>query len=193
MKELIGALIKARAEFRSIAKDKVNPFHKSKYATLDSVLEATELGLSKHGLTIVQTVDVISERVMLVTTLYHTSGENIASRYPLPNIDDPQKMGAAITYARRYSVCALLSVTADEDDDGHLASSKPKRQADDPEGDAKVERIKAAAPEGMLNSEVLKLIQSQYGPSIKTPRQLTAAQVDEVIKMLKNANQIRAS
>lgn len=123
MNELISALIKARSEFQPIRKDKVNPFLKNKYATLDAVLEAVEPALRKHGLTIVQTTEVDSEQIVLKTSLYHESGQSISGHYPLPQTDDPQKLGAAITYGRRYALCAILSVTADEDDDGNTATA----------------------------------------------------------------------
>ena len=140
MKELITALIKARQEFQPIRKDKANIFLKTKYATLDSVIEATESALSKHGLTIVQTTDLheIGEGSMpiqiLRTVLYHESGQMLTSVYQLPVTDDQQKMGAAITYGRRYAICAILNVTADSDDDGSANSkstiaTQPKQQA----------------------------------------------------------------
>jgi hypothetical protein len=121
MIELIKALIKARAEFPPILKDKNNPHFKVSYASLDSVLDAVTPVLCKHGLAIVQ---VMEKGNILKTQLFHESGEVIVSEYELPDIQDSQKKGAALTYARRYSVCALLSITADEDDDANSVSTK---------------------------------------------------------------------
>ncbi len=121
MQQIIPALIKAKKSFKKISKDAVNPYFKSKYATLDAVLEATENALAEQGLTIVQVV----EGYILQTFLYHESGEFIQSNYPLPETTDSQKLGAAITYARRYAICAMLSITADEDEDGNFSSAKP--------------------------------------------------------------------
>ncbi|NEQ24962.1 MAG: ERF family protein [Microcoleus sp. SIO2G3] len=129
MNELIPALIKARSEFAPIRKDKVNPLLKNKYATLDAVLEAVEPALRKHGLTIVQTTEVNGDQTVLKTSLYHESGQTIHGHYPLPQTDDPQKLGAAITYGRRYALCAILSVTADEDDDGNATSAAANKPA----------------------------------------------------------------
>jgi hypothetical protein len=118
MKELLTALVKAKTAFLPIAKDKSNPHYKSKYASLDGVLAAVEPALHANELVVVQTI----EEAHLVTRLYHTSGQSLESRIPIPvGINDPQKLGSAITYSRRYSVCSLLSVTADEDDDGSNA------------------------------------------------------------------------
>ena len=123
MKELLTALVAAKSTFTSIKKDKANPFHKSKYATLDSVLGAVEPSLLANDLVLVQAVS----EGQLITTLWHTSGQSLASNFKLPELSDPQKLGSQITYYRRYAVCALLSVTADEDDDGSVAS-KPISQ-----------------------------------------------------------------
>jgi hypothetical protein len=121
MIELIKALIKARAEFPSIQKDKINPHFKVSYASLDSVLDAVTPVLCKHGLAIVQ---VMEKGSILKTHLFHESGEFLTSEYELPDIQDSQKKGAALTYARRYTVCALLSITADEDDDANSAKDE---------------------------------------------------------------------
>jgi len=129
MNELISALIKARSEFQPIRKDKVNSSHQNKYATLDAVLEAVEPALQKHGLAIVQTTEINDGQIVLKTTLYHVSGQSISGHYPLPQTDDSQRLGAAITYGRRYAVCGILSVTADEDDDGNAASASNSKPA----------------------------------------------------------------
>lgn len=116
MNELIKALIRARSEFPPINKDKINPAFKGvRYASLDSVLDSVVPTLCRHGLVAVQTLD----EGKLITTLYHESGQFIQSSYILPSGLDAQKMGAAITYGRRYSICSLLCITADEDTDGN--------------------------------------------------------------------------
>ena len=130
MIELIKALIKARAEFPSIQKDKVNPHFKTSYASLDSVLDAVTPALCKHGLLIVHVMEKGNN--ILKTHLFHESGEVLTSEYELPDIQDSQKKGAALTYARRYSVCALLSITADEDDDGNATKDEQKNNKTKP-------------------------------------------------------------
>jgi hypothetical protein len=126
MINLIQALIKARAEFPSIQKDKVNPHFKVSYASLDSVLDAVTPVLCKHGLAIVQ---LMEKGNILKTHLFHESGEFLTSEYELPEYQENQKKGAALTYARRYSVCALLSITADEDDDGNATKDEQKNNS----------------------------------------------------------------
>jgi|LakMenEpi03Aug12_release.lakeMendotaPanAssembly.Ray.scaffolds.fasta_scaffold13897_2 hypothetical protein len=140
-KNLIVALLKAKSEFKPIKKDASNPFFKSKYLSLDALLEAVEGALSKNGLLIVQTLSASPNA--LVTTIYHESGESISGSHPLPDITDPQKFGSAITYARRYSICAILSITADEDDDANTASdrnSNSKPQNSKPQSQGTISR-----------------------------------------------------
>jgi len=125
MKELIAALIKAKKEFLPVRKEKVNPFFKSRYADLDSVLRAVESGLLDNGLVIIQTLDGHDRN--LITTLWHISGESIESKYPLEineggKLSKSQELGAALTYARRYAICAILNITADDDSDGNAMS-----------------------------------------------------------------------
>lgn len=115
MKELISALVSAKKHIKPIKKSATNPFYKSAYAPLETVLEEVEPILLDFGLVIVQTTNATS----LVTTLYHTSGQSISGEYPLPQGLDSQKLGAAITYARRYAISALLSLATEDDNDGN--------------------------------------------------------------------------
>lgn len=129
MKKLITALIAARQAIAPIPKEGVNPFHKSKYVTLDAIVNAVTPILSQHGLAIVQLTKADEAgRFVLITQLWHTEGESLESVYILPHLAEcsapgsktnpNQVMGSAITYARRYAITALLNIAADEDDDG---------------------------------------------------------------------------
>jgi glucan-binding YG repeat protein len=81
---LLSALIKAKKQFKPVKKTKKNPFFKSEYAPLDEVLKATEEALLDEGLVVIPLVHVINNKLYLVTTLFHKSGEFISSYYPLP-------------------------------------------------------------------------------------------------------------
>jgi len=116
--ELAFALSKAQSEITPAIKDSVNPFFKSKYADLSNVWDACRTPLTKNGLTVIQTMDYKEDKIFLVTTLAHSSGQWIKSILPIiPNKQDAQGIGSAITYMRRYSLAALVGVTTDEDDD----------------------------------------------------------------------------
>ncbi|MCP3681902.1 MAG: hypothetical protein GY861_04355 [bacterium] len=126
IKDLISALIKAQGEFKTLKRDAVNPFYKSKYATLDNVIESTSDALRKNGLIVVQSTDGPN----IVTQLSHVSGQWIRGTYPLtPEKDNPQGMGSAFTYARRYTYSAIVQqAPSDEDDDGNSTKPKGKKQ-----------------------------------------------------------------
>jgi hypothetical protein len=126
--ELAAALAKAQGEMQAAIKDSVNPFFKSKYADLGSVWDAARPVLSKNGLCIIQSTEVAADgKVIMVTTLAHSSGQWIKSYLPLnPSKNDSQGIGAAITYLRRYSLSALVGVVCDDDDDGETAVGRGK-------------------------------------------------------------------
>lgn len=121
LSKLAPALVKFQGEMKAVEKNAINPFFKSKYLDLAGVWEAIRDPLSKNGLSIVQ----IPAGDTLVTMLLHISGEYISGEQRLaPKNHDPQSIGSAISYARRYGISAVLGVVADEDDDGN-AATKP--------------------------------------------------------------------
>jgi hypothetical protein len=126
--ELAAALAKAQAAINPAARESENPHLRSRYADLASVWEACRKALTDHGLSVVQMPEPLDGGVALRTTLLHTSGQSITGLLPLAF--DPGKMqslGSAITYARRYSLAAMVGVVSEEDDDGHQAQA-PQRQ-----------------------------------------------------------------
>ncbi len=127
--ELASALAKAQGEMQAAIKDSVNPFFKSKYADLGSVWDAARPVLSKNGLCVIQSTEMIGEKIVMVTTLAHSSGQWMKSFLPLnPAKNDSQSVGAAITYLRRYSLSALVGVVCDDDDDGETDVGRGKAQ-----------------------------------------------------------------
>lgn len=129
---LYTALLAAQRDFGAVTKNKQNPHLKNFYADLGAVLEAVTEPLANHGLLIVQRFNHNERGPVLITEIVHAaSGEKLASEVPVVSKDptDPQKVGGAITYYRRYSLLALLGL-APEDDDGHAASkpAAPRQQ-----------------------------------------------------------------
>ena len=130
---LAAALAKAQGQMKGAIKDSANPFFKSKYADLASVVEAIRVAFSANGLSYIQTVEPSEkDEVRVETTLLHASGEWISCgvlSLPVSKVD-AQGYGSALTYARRYSLSAAVGV-APEDDDGNAASAaKPKKTMD---------------------------------------------------------------
>ncbi len=122
--ELATALAAAQAEMKNAKLNKVNPHFKSRYADLAEIRDTVTPALTKHGIAIVQGTDTTDSGIVVVTKLVHKSGQWIESRFPIA-YDKPQTMGSAYTYARRYSISAMCSISAEEDDDANAANDKP--------------------------------------------------------------------
>ena len=121
---LYTKLNEVKKEIGAISKDSTNPFFKSKYFDINSLLRHVEPLLQKNGLLLLQPIikgEVFSE------ILDVESGESVTSSIPLPQMDDPQKLGSAVTYYRRYTLQSLLGLQA-EDDDANSASQAAESQ-----------------------------------------------------------------
>lgn len=124
--KLLEALAKAQSIMQGAIEDSQNPFFKSKYADLTSVWEACREPLTKNGLSVVQTIQIIDGGNCLVTILGHLSGQWIKSVLPItPSKNDIQALGSAITYCRRYALSSLVGVCP-IDDDGEQAMPKER-------------------------------------------------------------------
>jgi hypothetical protein len=125
--ELAAALCKAQGKIKHAVKDSANPFFKSKYADLTSVWDAIRDAFQSEGLAVAQCPKVLDNGAnVLETVLMHRSGQWMSSTVPLnPVKNDPQGIGSAITYMRRYALQAMAGVCAD-DDDGEAAQGRKK-------------------------------------------------------------------
>lgn len=121
---LAGALVKAQSTLKPAIKDSVNPFFDSKYADLAAVMDACREALTANGLAVSQHVDLEGDAVGVTTMLLHTSGQWLASRAAAkPAKVDPQGVGSAVTYLRRYGLMAVVGIAV-EDDDGEAATGR---------------------------------------------------------------------
>ena len=113
----------------TIAKNGENPHFKSRYATLDEVWGTIKGAVKAARLAVYCTTDGTGEDWTLTTHIADLdSPDEICAAFPIPPKGSPQQIGSAITYARRYTLCALLQiVTADEDDDGNAATGAAKK------------------------------------------------------------------
>ncbi len=142
------------------AESSENPYFKSRYADLATVVKASRPFLTAEGLAVVQQVIVHEDgQNILHTILMHSSGQWIESTMRiLPPKNDIQTLGSCITYLRRYSYAALVGVTAaDEDDDGEVAM-RPVRITND----------KGAA------------LNTKYDPRHESPEAISKDQLDEL-------------
>ncbi len=135
--KLAPALVAAQSGLKPIGKDGTNPAFRSRYVTLDAMLEAVRPALAGQGLAILQGItfpETTGEGrlvgITVETRLVHSSGEWMASHVPVPvGKADAHGLGSALSYGRRYGLAALLSLAADDDDDGNAAAKgAPVRQ-----------------------------------------------------------------
>lgn len=127
---LAKSLAIAQGQMGGAVKGKANPFFKSVYADLSSVVDAIRDPLSANGLSFVQ-VTHPSERneVIIETVLMHESGEWLSGTLAMPvSKADAQGYGSAITYAKRYGLQGLLGVPSEDDDGNAAAKAKPKAE-----------------------------------------------------------------
>lgn len=202
MKEIAAALFKFQQEVGKVKKDATNPFFKSKYATLSNVLEVIKEPLEKAKLVIAQSPNSQFNETVLVTKIIHVdSGELIESAYPLnPVKNDPQGIGSAITYARRYALVSMLCLDVDDDDGNAASKPTPSEQQafkEQVQGAQKLKIVPAKiVTEGPLRQEQLKLIEfyiKKLGKSgagilidysVSELKDLTSKQAVEVISSL---------
>jgi hypothetical protein len=116
--KIASALVKAQAEMGNAVKDSKNPFFKSKFADLNSIREACMPALNKHGIGVIQPTTVIDGKFYVETTLMHESGEFLSGLYEVVAVkqNDPQALGAAVSYSRRYGLQSLVNIGAEDDD-----------------------------------------------------------------------------
>lgn len=127
---LTQALVKVQSQLKGAKADSVNPFFKAKYASLSSVWEACRKLLADNELVVIQTTSVGDEHKLIIdTTLAHSSGEWITGQLPMIlNKEDPQGIGQAITYGRRYGLSAIIGICPEDDDAESTVSTQPKKQ-----------------------------------------------------------------
>lgn len=130
--EISKSLLKAQKEISAAKKGAANPFFKSKYADYNSVLEACKDPLNNNGITILQPHDIVEigdkQFSIVETILLHESGEFVSSRtkVEVAKQNDPQSLGSAQTYGRRYGLQSLVALPAEDDDGESAMNRKPK-------------------------------------------------------------------
>lgn len=190
---LAQSLLKAQTEFMTATKDAKNPFFKSKYATLNSVWEAVANALHNNGLICLQ--PIVDNKVH--TVIIHTSGQYIISECPIvcAKQNDPQALGSAITYSRRYALASMLGVMTDEDDDAESAMARPQTKPQQVATPAQVEPKKVVMSTTEQQLKIAELVDpskiqnvfSHY--NIKKLEELTYVQAREIIALKESATE----
>lgn len=138
----VGELLKELAKFREQIKqptlDASNPFFKSSYLTLKGLINAIDEALKGTGLSFNQIIADNGQAAAVQTIITHESGGILITKpFTLrPTKSDPQGIGSATTYARRYQLQALFGIAGDKDDDGNAASNPQQRNQQNNDGNA---------------------------------------------------------
>lgn len=119
-------ILKLQSEIGVLSKTETNPFFKSKYMDINGLLAQLQPLLEKYGLTVIQPIKTISERNAIWTEVWDGESRITTSDMMLPDIQDPQKMGSAITYYRRYALQSLFLLQAQDDDGEGAKNINPK-------------------------------------------------------------------
>jgi len=159
-------LFAVQQEIGKISKDATNPFYKSKYFDINSLIEQTIPLFKKHGILLLQPIRNGEVYTILRCTETETQEE---SSIPLPEMSDPQKVGSAITYFRRYNLASMLGLQAQDDDGnatvGSVVDNRPfltQEGLDYVLNGTKEDAIKAMQTRRM-KTEYKRLIQKKHG------------------------------
>lgn len=184
---LFKAMIEAAPEISSIGKSK--QAYGYKYATLDSLIDMLRSVLPKHGLWFAQMPTRQNGVSKLTTMVFHTSGEWLEDSIEMTDTElqgkanDTQRVGASITYYRRYALSAIFGVSADEDVDGNINNAKqsPKAQQQQQQQQKRdpapylLEDMKARVEAGETEDSVLK----DYADILKTDEMHTISEMSD--------------
>jgi len=118
-KSINEKLFALQNEIGAISKDAKNPFYKSKYFDINSLIKQLQPLFQKHRLLLLQPIE---ESLVYTRIVCVDSGEFVEASMKLPDLADIQKLGGAVTYLRRYTLSSLLGLQS-EDDDGNAASN----------------------------------------------------------------------
>lgn len=120
--KISAAFLKAQKKMGSASKDAKNPYFKSKYADLSSVIDTAVSALNEEGISVLQNPILLhtgsGTKSVLETMLLHESGEYLCSQIDIVSAkeNDPQAYGSAISYARRYGLQSMVTMKAEDDD-----------------------------------------------------------------------------
>jgi hypothetical protein len=148
-KNIYQKLHEAKLEIGKVAKNAKNPHFKNTYADLNALIEAVEPILLEKGLVLLQPIK--DGKVFTIITSIIDS-YSVESYIDLPNNLNPQQLGSAVTYFRRYTLQSLLSLQAVDDDGQHASQPNQKTECDD----KTFETIKQAIIDGKRTIEQAK-------------------------------------
>jgi hypothetical protein len=124
-KDIFSAISMAQSQFTSALKDSLNPFFKSHYADISSIIQSIKPALGKNGLAIMQPLSSVGDKHFISTLITHSSGQFIEFdpvELFIKDKSDPQKFKSSVTYFRRTCLVSVLGIE-EEDDDGNSSAN----------------------------------------------------------------------
>lgn len=190
--EISDALAKAQVELKPPAKTKTAKVQTKaggsytfNYVDLADVLDSVRPALGSNGLSVMQGVGFCDGKPSLQTRLMHKGGQWVESEYPLKFDGDPQQRGSELTYARRYALCALLGIAAEDDDDGNVAAGNRAETAPRQSSDTRRHRD-VQQPQRVAATRDGKVIDKTTGEVVPPPK-ASGRQVQELRALLEKA------
>lgn len=189
-KTLVEALAAFQSDLPEIKLDGVNPHFKSKFATLANITREVFPRLAENGLAFSVGSFVDNGLLIVDAHLIHDSGESRSMQIPITETN-PQKIGSALSYYRRYSLASLTGIVADEDDDGNAASApapqalqkaQARKAPAKPSGDSARDKIRTEfIDKGIVDRDAV----NRLTETVKADKALTGnALYEEVLKRL---------
>ena len=180
--QLYTALAKAQSEIEAAGKNQSNPFYNSKYADIHDIGQAVKEPLANNGLFYMQMWEKGSSpnELLLRTMIGHSSGAEIlfVSSILCPDPTNSQKVGASLTYSKRYALAGALGVTSTErqyDDDANLLQFSDK---------VVHQKLKTAAGNGVVS------FRAEWKKTAKLDRnKITKDDLDSLEKTAKSADE----
>lgn len=188
-KTLAQALSDFQRFLPSVSLDASNPHFKSRFTTLANLSKTILPKLAEHGFAFSVGSFVDNGVLVLDAHLIHESGESRSAQFPIHETN-PQKVGSAVTYYRRYALAALSGVVADEDDDGNAASaeSPAQRQVNQAKARPAPKPAPKNAPAGVaaIKAKIGELIQQDKA----TPDEANALVAQKAKELSKDKNSV---
>lgn len=199
MLKFLEAFAKFQEELAPVFKGSVNPHYRSSYANLEDVIKHVSPLLTKNGLCFTQKLRIDNGKNIIQTIVFHTeSGEKLDSEMLLIEINDAQKIGAAITYYKRYELQAILGLATTDDDAESLRDKSGDKQNEPFQGksvsdtakerDAIVNDVKSFLKEkthGMSLTEGMAFLKKHFQANEMTD--LNSRSNEELKRLLSNA------
>lgn len=188
--KIIPALITIQQEMHC-NKDGNNPHFKSKYATLDNILDTIKPFLKEAELVVMQGTETVDRKIDCTTRVFHSSGEwieSVATVYA--DKATPQGYGSAITYARRYGLATALGIGLMDDDDANAAETKTTKADAEKERLVELRKAMGKANDALMKLDIMAVHQAFESSGYVSESDDPAEMVRELVKQVNSKEKL---